>query len=162
MTDKKIDYHSNINQNIIGDFVRREVIGLASDIVSRLQENEESWIDNWDIDNLYHTVCQDCGGDVKERDMDSMLDGKWKCDSCDFNTDEELEQEIQEVSEYWFINDYLAKKLEGKGELIINEFQLKIWGRETTGQAILLDNVIGEIASDLEILDGQANDWSKK
>ena len=37
-----------------------------------------------------------------------------------------------------------------------------VWGRGSTGQAILLDWVVAQIAIEMEILEGQANDWSKK
>ena len=39
-------------------------------------------------------------------------------------------------------------------------FGMTVWGRATTGQAILLDGVISEICSDMEILEGQANEWN--
>jgi hypothetical protein len=62
--------------------------------------------------------------------------------------------------EHWIVSDYLARKLEEKGEAVSHDFfGLTIWGRGTSGQAILLDGVIGDIASDMEILKGQKNEW---
>jgi len=55
-----------------------------------------------------------------------------------------------EVFEHWIVSDWLADKLEAKGERIDRDFAgLTIWGRTTTGQAIALDGVIEEIHADL-------------
>ena len=66
---------------------------------------------------------------------------------------------MQEIYEYWFVAKWLAEKLEEKGEVIIYHFNSPIWGRQASGQAILLDGVISEICEDLEILDGQRYSW---
>jgi hypothetical protein len=71
---------------------------------------------------------------------------------------EELETEPAEVFEWWAVSTWLAEKLEEEGECIIN--QESIWGRQTTGQAILLDYVISKICAKLEILEGQENSWA--
>lgn len=68
-------------------------------------------------------------------------------------------EEITEIYEYWSVSSWLADKLKEKGQIIINECGFCIWGRQTTGQAILLDYVISQICEDLEILEGQKNEW---
>ncbi len=68
-----------------------------------------------------------------------------------------LEDEPQEIYEWWLVSSYLCEKLKAKGQPVIEE--QNIWGRCTTGQAILLDYVIGKIAQDMEILEGQKNEW---
>lgn len=53
----------------------------------------------------------------------------------------------EEILEHWIVSDWLAKKLESKGELIEwNFYNLTIWGRTTSGQSIAMDNVIQEIS----------------
>ena len=55
-----------------------------------------------------------------------------------------------EVCEYWLISEWLASKLEDKGETVEKDFMgLIVWGRTTTGQAIWCDYIIQEIYSDL-------------
>ena len=55
-----------------------------------------------------------------------------------------------EVCEYWLVSEWLANKLENKGETIENDFMgLIVWGRTTTGQAIWCDYVIQEIYNEL-------------
>lgn len=67
----------------------------------------------------------------------------------------------REVYEHWIVSDWFARRLAEHGETTGELFGLTIWGRTCTGQAIHLDGVIGEIAAEMEILEGQANDWSK-
>lgn len=73
--------------------------------------------------------------------------------------DNTIDNEQQEIFEYWKVSDYLAEKLTEKGACIIESES--IWGRTTTGQAILLDYVISQICAEMEILQGQANSWEK-
>jgi hypothetical protein len=53
-----------------------------------------------------------------------------------------------DILEYWAVSDILADRLEMKGEAVLREFGLNIWGRATSGQAIKLDGIIQEIAKD--------------
>jgi len=157
------DYNNNINQEIKSRFINREVLMNCGIVMQELQKLEQYWFDSWDIDNLYHAPCPECGGDMKETDeLQTNKDGiGYICDSCNYKSDEEPEQGIQEIMEYWFITSFLAEKLKEKGEVIINDFDSPIWGRGCTGQSILLDGVISHICEDMEVLEGQRNDWSK-
>eukprot|EP00919_Chromeraceae_sp_WS-2016_P055234 GHVR01131228.1.p1 GENE.GHVR01131228.1~~GHVR01131228.1.p1 ORF type:complete len:126 (+),score=15.80 GHVR01131228.1:960-1337(+) len=58
--------------------------------------------------------------------------------------------EYIEALEHWLVSDWLADKLESKGEMILKDFMgLTIWGRTTSGQAIYCDGVMQEIAEEL-------------
>ena len=72
------------------------------------------------------------------------------------------EPHTHEAYEHWIVTEWLARKLEEHGQITGEFFGLPIWGRCTTGQAILLDYVIGQIAAEEEILEGQKYDWSKQ
>lgn len=62
----------------------------------------------------------------------------------------DLEPYQREVFEHWIISDWLADKLEAKGERIDRDFAgLTVWGRTTTGQAIAMDSVIEAIHAEL-------------
>lgn len=87
-----------------------------------------------------------------ERELEQLEDEK---DSLECE-----QEEPQEVYEWWHVGSWLCEKLEKKGEVVIPHMNL--WGRCTTGQAILLDSVISSICEDLEILEGQENDWSRE
>lgn len=69
----------------------------------------------------------------------------------------DLEQEPQDVLEWWLVSEFLCQKLEKLGYPVITSHN--IWGRCTSGQAILLDYVITKICADMQILEGQENAW---
>lgn len=54
-----------------------------------------------------------------------------------------------EVYEWWIVNSWMAEKLENKGEIILDTYVGKIWGRTNTGQAIFIDDIMLEIANEL-------------
>ena len=83
--------------------------------------------------------------------MDALLE--------DIDALEGAEDYQQEIFEYWIVSSWFAKKLDAEGEPVYYGFN-NIWGRTCTGQAIKLDYVIGKIAADMEILDGQRNAWN--
>ncbi len=62
---------------------------------------------------------------------------------------EDNEGNIQEVYEFWLITPWFAEKLKAQGELVADFFDLNIWGRQTTGQAIYIDAVIDDITREL-------------
>jgi hypothetical protein len=62
------------------------------------------------------------------------------------NFEEDKDGNYPEVFEWYIVSDYLAEKLAEKKEVIAMDFLgLTIWGRQCTGQAILLDKVIEDI-----------------
>lgn len=75
--------------------------------------------------------------------------------------DNRIEPYEREIYEHWIVTSWLAHKLAEKGETTGELFDFSIWGRCCTGQAISMDSVIIEIASDMEILPGQKYDWSE-
>jgi hypothetical protein len=72
------------------------------------------------------------------------------------------ESEPQEIYEWWAVSSYLFDKLKANGACVVDAGSCYVWGRTTSGQAILLDGVISDICEGMEILEGQPNDWSKK
>lgn len=55
----------------------------------------------------------------------------------------------REVYEWWAISPWLAAKLKGREEIVIDLGQLDVWGRQTTGQAIKMDGDIQAITLEL-------------
>lgn len=172
--NKKIDYNSNVNQEIKGKFVNREVIHLASSLVYELAKKAEEFPDYQD--DLYGAFegIPDYEEAATQNGWTQKKDGsfyhKENKETSDTENWQELcaEQDIDayeyapEIFEHWIISDYLADKLENHGHKVLRDFfGMTIWCRPTTGQAILLDGVISEICAEMEILEGQKNDWSK-
>lgn len=60
-----------------------------------------------------------------------------------------IEPDEREIYEHWIVSGFLRGKLEEKGERCGDLAGLDVWGRPTTGQAILLDAVIRDIVREL-------------
>lgn len=95
----------------------------------------------------------DLQGEMLETDREHLIDDV----QIDIDVLDDLEQEYQEVFEWWVVSDFLCKKLEALGHPVISDHS--IWGRCSTGQAIFLDGAITKICSDMDILEGQENSW---
>jgi hypothetical protein len=133
-------YNSIKNQAIKLEFVNREVMANASILV------------NYVLDK------------ASKGDGDAPLDYiEYMSASIRYAEEDEEEEDPQyrEVYTWWIVTNWFAEKLQEQGEVILSDGYNSYWGRCTSGQAIYLDNVISDICSDMEILEGQTNDWSK-
>lgn len=62
----------------------------------------------------------------------------------------DIEPQSIEPLEFWVVSNWLAEKLEAKGERVNNDFAgLTVWARTTSGQAISQDHVIQQIHAEL-------------
>jgi hypothetical protein len=159
-------------QRAVGELVQREVIYCASGLVyeigrgkldqwSHLLEQED-WetpareaIPDMPREKLLEFLGEnDCDADAESpaatlssaclRHLESA--GSWQ-DFCHAN---DLEPQRHEIYEHWIVSDWLARRLEERGEVIERDFYgLTLWGRACTGQAILLDDVICAIYDEL-------------
>jgi hypothetical protein len=178
-----MDRNSITNQEIKRKFVQREVLLLMSGIV---EEALQAGILNYeDIEN-YYTYPEYYGDYAKfsggtseqvdeeierltellyeyEDNEETHFDGSEIREKIEAEIDElqRLESEPQEIFEWWAVTDYLAEKLQQRGHPTLDWHHLTLWGRCTTGQAILLDSVISDICEEMEILEGQSNSWAE-
>nr|MBP8708278.1 hypothetical protein [Caldisericia bacterium] len=65
-----------------------------------------------------------------------------------YKEDEETE-EYPEIYEFWAVDDWLYDELKDAGEVVFEDLDFKVWGRQGTGQAIYMDYVIQGIAESL-------------
>jgi hypothetical protein len=86
-------------------------------------------------------------------DEDYFFDDKT---DIDFDTwqklcqSESIDPQENEVLEHWIVSDWLADKLEEKGETVVDDlYGLTVWGRTTSGQSISMDHVIRQITQEL-------------
>ena len=78
--------------------------------------------------------------------VDDLDNNDWR-EMYDY-LDIDVEPYTNEALEHWIVSDWLADKLEERGEMVIRDFKgLTIWGRTTSGQHISLDYVIQKISS---------------
>lgn len=152
-----MDTNSSKNQDIKAKLVEREVRQCISSLSDKLwnDENMEGW-DEWE--NLYQYVCPECGTGFENLDIFTEdSDGEaYLCPECNQVVNDEPEYEAQEVFEYWIVSQWLHDKLKEKGEPVWNDGIVYVWGRCTSG---VFDDVVSSIASDMEILEGQSNEW---
>lgn len=173
---KKIDCDSVVNQEIKGRFVAREVktcFSYEMDAILRASScggtGAVDLPDYEEIENFYEYKCPECGEGIQNMDDICVEEANhpgttvFKCPNCAHvaESQDDFEQEPQEVFEWWIITEYLYKKLQAKGEPVLEWGNNYYWGRTCTGQAILLDGVISDICAEMEILAGQKYDWSK-
>lgn len=72
---------------------------------------------------------------------------------------ENVSGEMRKISEWIHVSAMLHDRLLEKGEPVWNDGHVYVWGRTRAGQEVLSDEVISEICSDMEILEGQKNEW---
>lgn len=166
---KSYDADSVVNQRIKQTFVARNVLANITDFAENLFSWNGCCYDVWD--NWYNICvirCPECGNFVDEWDEPDDEDGDVyketavECPYCGQILGEEPEPEYHEILEHWIVSPWFGEKLKARGEPVYQRSSGWIWGRCCSGQAIFLDGVISEICIDLEILEGQARDWSKE
>ncbi|MCK5602985.1 hypothetical protein KAR91_13970 [Candidatus Pacearchaeota archaeon] len=151
-TDKYVnaDY-----QRAVGELVDREVCYCASAAITALIANEPDTDDAMLLlgrpTYAAEYLCPDCDNLWwGEHETKEPLDIAYckKCTSLAQQVDGDESQE--EVFEYWLVTPYFGRKLREHGEIVVNNFHaLCVWGRQTTGQAILLDSVICDIYDEI-------------
>ncbi len=178
-----------VNQDIKSQFVHKHVNCNVNQMVEYILR--KSWEDHDapmnfdDIENYYSypefigEYAKFDGGNDKERQLEidriqeisnDLLNSKGQKLQKHRNIHELIEEEVYklqtleeenaEIFEWWQVSDFLCVKLKEQGYPVIEDFNL--WGRTTTGQAILLDGVITKICADMEILQGQKHSWQSK
>jgi len=95
--------------------------------------------------HIYHNLSMTADKELKEN-PELLFEAK-NYYQRDEDGKKDLENgEYPEVYEYWAVSQWLANKLEEKGEVIFEMLDFIVWGRQCTGQAIIMDGVIEEIA----------------
>lgn len=134
-----------VSQEDLRKFVDREVYYCVSGIVSRLAELEpDEWYHMFcQHQDYFWCYCEKCGNEWEDWTEDEPENCP-KCGSDD--VDISIETDERDIFEHWIVSDWLARQLESHGEVVEMDFHgLTVWGRSTTGQAILLDGVIERI-----------------
>ena len=155
-------------QRAVGDFVHREVIYCVSSLVYEIgTKNIDEWHhlfrqEDWETpaleairafspEHLRELLSEDDvplnADDEPEALAKTFLQHLKRQDALrDFCDANQVDPEQNEVYEHWIVSEWLAARLEERGEVIERDFfGLTIWGRACTGQAILLDSVICSI-----------------
>jgi hypothetical protein len=165
----QINVNSTENQEIKSGFVNREVYCHVGTMVEDLLKYDMELFEeiNWYVD-LSEEI-EDAQENLKEweqlllaeddpfrteKDYSkiSYIEDKIEEIKTSIEDLEREQEEPREIYEWYAVSSWLGEKLEEKGCVVFQHGLTTIWGRETTGQAILLDSVISEICKDLELL----------
>ena len=148
-------------QNAVRKLVDREVHYCVSMLISELAQNDSGEYyedilnvciqDDWQEaaeqagwQNFEDEFGVNCYRDESDDQTYAAADWQELCEAFD------IEPYTREAYEHWIVSDWLADKLEAAGEMVSKDiYGLTIWGRCTTGQAILLDGVICGIYNDM-------------
>lgn len=167
--------NQNIKSKFVSQHVHANVNQMAEYIINKSYEDSNAPFNIDDVTNYYiypeyiGEYINFEGGNEEQRqavidEINALLDDDSISVDLRGNLDadlvamEELESEPSEIYEWWMVSGFLCEKLKEQGYCVVED--LNIWGRTTTGQAILLDYVITKICVEMEILEGQRNSWA--
>jgi hypothetical protein len=94
-------------------------------------------------DDARESAIDSAMGLIREAVLELMTAPSEYQDVCDIYG---LEPGRNEVYEHWVLSDWLASKLDERGEIVGKFAGLTIWGRCCSGQSISMDQVIQDIA----------------
>lgn len=57
--------------------------------------------------------------------------------------------DYDDVLDWWLISPFIAGLLSKSGEVVICDYGCHWWGRQTSGHALYMDNIIQQIAEEL-------------
>jgi len=103
------------------------------DDVATTQDNCRRLVDSHVLQSLSYLV-QELGADEKYGNQ--LLEVQVQFNDDDYPN---------EALEHWLVSEWLGKRLQEEGEMVIDFYGLTIWGRTTSGQAIYIDSVIEDI-----------------
>lgn len=110
------------------DFCAKNILINCNSLIQELIRINER---NWDLDNMPWF-----------QDLFLVTEHESYSEESDF---EDLEIVTREPYEFYIVTDWFADRLQERDELVTRHFDFPIWGRETTGQHIVLDWVFQEI-----------------
>ena len=149
-------------QRAVSDFVDREVYANVSTLIHKLaQDYEDEHSDDIlsvCVQDDWQTAAEDAGWSAftdefgancyrDESDGQTFACANWQslCENFD------IDPYVIEALEHWIVSNWLANKLEAAGEMVSSDiYGLTVWGRRTSGQAILIDEVICDIYDSLK------------
>lgn len=164
----RADFHDDLMNLCVSDPPDTTDAERAVEEAEEAVEDAESDLE-CRIDELRDQIEPDCdpGIDDEIEDLESELKRLRTGEHLlrdTLNYAREILEDLQsdgerEILEHWIVDEGLGERLREKGEKVGELFGLTIWGRTCSGQAILLDEVIHEIAKEMEILPGQKYEW---
>lgn len=135
MTDQSVEAHN---------FLEKHVYVNANPLIQYLFEsNKESFGEEWHEELFCHY--ETSSNSEPELYHETQLYEDYNPSLEDDYCPEDFEPELREPYEFYIISNYFAEQLKAHNALLTNQFGFWIWGRETTGQSIILDYIFQKI-----------------
>lgn len=154
------------NQGIFADGI--DGISYDDDILPLLEADDwetpgREHINGMDRDELLDYLADTSIEEQPIEELRELAISQAEVNWWEFCDDRGLDCERNEALalEHWAVTKWFRGKLDEHGEIVGELLDFDVWGRCCSGQAISQDGVIRAIASEMEILVGQKNDWSK-
>jgi len=156
-----------ISELVSNDKYMDELMEVCSQYVDNSEEIEELQdhiseledMKNEAIDDLNDFIDDSDNGHTRDTAEDFYNDYLEAIDQSFDGTIEQLESEVEDLEseqdqpiealEHWIVSSWLARKLEEHGQMVMDFNDLNIWGRTTSGQAIVMDYIMECIAREL-------------
>lgn len=176
LKDGNNESNQRIKERFVGQHVYCNVNMIVEYCLQKGYEDPRSPIQPDEIENMYSypeyrgTYTNFDGGTDEQRQeeierLTELHEGEENEEISQAISDElheleNLESEPQEVYEWWAVSEFLHRKLKEMGHPVVDAGSFYVWGRCTTGQAILLDYAITKVCADMGILEGQESSWA--
>ena len=134
ITDQSIEAHA---------FLEKNVYANANSLIQHFLENTEPFGEEWHEELFCHydTTAHSEPELYHETQLYEDYDPSLEDNYCP----DDSEPELREPYEFYIVSNYFAEQLKLNNALLTNQFGFWIWGRETTGQSIVLDYIFQKI-----------------
>jgi len=160
------------NREIKKKFIDREIIASQTKLVEELFKTDKSVELSQKIKNFFrHGVTlsdSEFNGSENEKNkkIESLnveinnLKNEIKKLKDDLQKLDKSVAKPQVIHEWWLVTPFISKKLISRGEPVLEAFGNKWWGRCTTNHPMAKDEIFTEICEEMEIFEGQKNEWA--
>lgn len=129
-------------------FVSREVRAVQNAAVEAFKKADEFYENSTNVLTYVCPHCEEALPDDVPAASEDHSAWCYQCPMCSKPFDD-AEMNDKEVLEWWAVSEYLADKLQARGEVIYDGEDCKIWGRCTPGKTISTDSVIEDIVKEM-------------
>ncbi len=146
-------------EQVADRLVRNEVLLCLSSLVSDLSKIEDVgtqdfMLELWEGPGDYQEAAEGEGWVKDESDnmVRQPVEGSGEYESWQECCESEgIDFERREVFEHWAVSSWFADELRERGETVVDaqDWNVQIWARTTTGQAISMDWIVQDIAKEV-------------
>mgnify|MGYP003648398895 CR=1 FL=1 len=135
---------------------------LVGDMLGASADLPEHFFEEWEIGNVNNLYpdpsewdSERCGDWLSDHGIDWIGSGKHVSSTASLDADELRElvndhAEPVEIYEWWAVTDWLAQKLNAINEPVLSNAYGHWWGRTCSGQAMIMDGTLQQIAAAIE------------